>query len=191
MRVSELMDHAANRDEQGRRQAFDRYVVPELGVLLHVARTMTPTDQDAEDLVQDTLLRAYQGIERFDGAHIRAWLFTIMRNAQMNRVRRKRPELLDDPDDAESVVQTDGAPSPEDAAEARAFDEAVTDALGQLPTRMAQVVELVDIDGLSCGEAAHALGIPVGTVMSRLHRSRRKIRDRLRKAGFAPTGGIR
>ena len=190
MRVSRLMDPAPARDEQGRRQAFDRYVVPELGVMLHVARTMTRTDQDAEDLVQDTLLRAYKGIERFDGAHTRAWLFTIMRNAQMNRVRRKRPELLDDPDDAESVVQADGASSPENAAEARAFDEAVACALGQLPPRMARVVELVDIDGLSCGEAASALGIPLGTVMSRLHRSRRKIRDRLDKAGFAPPGGM-
>lgn len=184
------MDHAHAQDEQSRRQSFDRYVVPELGVLLHVARTMTPSDPDAEDLVQDTLLRAYQGIERFDGAHIRAWLFTIMRNAQMNRVRRKRPDLLDDPEDAESMVQTDGAPSPEEAAEARAFDEAVADALGQLPTRMAQVVELVDIDGLACGEAVAALGIPVGTVMSRLHRARRKIRERLAKAGYAPRGGM-
>jgi DNA-directed RNA polymerase specialized sigma24 family protein len=56
------MDRASAGDEQGRRVAFDHYVVPELGVLLHVARTMTPTDQDAEELVQDTLLRAYKGV---------------------------------------------------------------------------------------------------------------------------------
>ena len=179
------MEHAA-RNEHGRRQAFDRYVVPELGVLLHVARTMTPTDQDAEDLVQDTLLRAYQAIDRFDGAHCRAWLFTIMRNAQINRVRRKRPELLED---GEAIDAADEGSGPEGAAEAQAFDEAVADALRQLPSRMAQVVELVDVDGLSCGEAASALGIPVGTVMSRLHRARRKIRDRLVRAGFAPTRG--
>lgn len=185
------MDHAAAREEQHRRLAFDRHVVPELGVLLHVARTMTPTDQDAEDLVQDTLLRAFKGIDRFDGAHARAWLFTIMRNAQMNRVRRRRPELLDDADDVDGIVQTDGEQSPEAAVEARAFDEAVADSLRALPARMAQVVELVDIDGLTCPEAAAALRIPVGTVMSRLHRSRRKIRDRLDKAGFAPRGGMR
>jgi RNA polymerase sigma-70 factor (ECF subfamily) len=172
-----------------RRQAFDRFVVPELGVLLHVARTMTRNESDAEDLVQDTLLRAYQGIERFDGAHPRAWLFTIMRNAQSSRVRRRRPELLDDADDAEAVVEADEATSPEDAALARAFDEAVADALVLLPVRMAQVVELVDIDALTCAEAATALGVPVGTVMSRLHRARRKIRVQLDKAGFAPRGG--
>lgn len=183
------MDHAAARDVQNCRQAFEYFVVPELGVLLHVARTMTPTDQDAEDLVQDTLLRAFKSIDQFDGAHVRAWLFTIMRNAQINRVRRKRPELLDDAEDAERLALADEEQSPEVAAEARAFDEAVTDALRELPARMSQVVELVDIDGLTCPEAAAALGIPVGTVMSRLHRARRKIRHCLDKAGFAPRGG--
>jgi RNA polymerase sigma-70 factor (ECF subfamily) len=184
------MEHDPARHDDPRRQAFERFVVPELGVLLHVARTMTPRDADAEDLVQDTLLRAYQGIERFDGAHPRAWLFTIMRNAQMNRVRRRRPELLDDPDQAGAVVQVNDTTSPEDAAMARAFDEAVAEALGHLQPRMAEVVELVDMDGLTCAEAAEALGIPVGTVMSRLHRARRKIRGQLDKAGLAPRGGM-
>jgi RNA polymerase sigma-70 factor, ECF subfamily len=184
------MERDTARHDEHRRHSFERFVVPELGVLLHVARTMTRSETDAEDLVQDTLLRAYQGIERFDGAHPRAWLFTIMRNAQINRVRRRRPELLDDSDRAESVVQTDDTTSPEDAAMARAFDEAVTDSLLRLQPRMAQVVELVDMDGLTCAEAAEALGIPVGTVMSRLHRARRKIRGQLDKAGFAPRGGM-
>lgn len=176
--------------EGERRQAFDRYVVPELGVLLHVARTMTPNHQDAEDLVQDTLLRAFRGIDRFDGAHPRAWLFTILRNTQVNRNRRRRPELLTEPDDAEAVPDLHGGPSPEAAAEARAFDDAVAEALQRISAPMAQVVELVDIGGLSCPEAAAALGIPVGTLMSRLHRGRRKIRDQLAKAGFAPRGGM-
>jgi RNA polymerase sigma-70 factor (ECF subfamily) len=184
------MEHATNREEQARHQAFEHYVLPELGVLLHVARTMTTSDQDAEDLVQDTLLRAYRGIDRFDGLHLRAWLFTIMRNAQINRVRRKRPQLLDDADDMESIAEPDIGQSPEQAAEARALDEVVAAALRQLPPRMARVVELVDIDGLTCPEAAAALGIPEGTVASRLHRARRKIRDRLDKAGFAPRGGM-
>lgn len=185
------MDPAITSDPQRRREAFERDVVPELGVLLHVARTMTPTAQDAEDLVQETLLRAYRGMGRFDGAHVRAWLFTIMRNAQLNRVRRKRPELLGDAHDADALAPVEGSPSPEAAAEARAFDEAVADSLRRLPARMAQVVELVDVDGLSCAEAAAALGVPAGTVMSRLHRARRKIRDRLQRAGFGPQGGSR
>jgi RNA polymerase sigma-70 factor (ECF subfamily) len=186
-----LMGHDPVHHDEHRRHAFDRYVVPELGVLLHVARTMTRNESDAEDLVQDTLLRAYQGIERFDGAHPRAWLFTIMRNAQANRIRRRRPELLDDAEDTQAVAESDDATSPEEAALARAFDDSVAEALRQLPVRMAQVVELVDMDGVTCAEAATALGVPVGTVMSRLHRARRKIRVQLDKSGFAPRGGRR
>jgi RNA polymerase sigma-70 factor (ECF subfamily) len=172
------------------RDAFNRYVVPELGVLLHVARTMTSSEQDAEDLVQDTLLRAFRSIERFDGEHVRAWLFTIMRNAQRNRVRRRRPELLDHAEEAETMLDADGTSAPEEIAQARVFDQAVTSALAALPAKMAQVVELVDIDELSGPEAAAALDIPVGTVVSRLHRARRKIRDRLEKQGYAPRGGM-
>lgn len=175
-------------DNPRERQAgFERYVVPELTVLLHVARTMTTGEHDAEDLVQDTLIRAYNAIARFDGHHPRAWLFTIMRNTQANRVRRKRPELLDDPNDADSMA-SDPAASPERLVAERHFIEAVSKALEKLPKHMVEVVELVDIDGLTCPEAAAALGIPVGTIMSRLHRARRKIRDRLVAAGFAPQG---
>jgi len=184
------MDPAGARHVADRQKAFERFVVPELGVLLHVARTMTTREHDAEDLVQDTLIRAYQGIERFDGAHPRAWLFTIMRNAQVNRTRRRRPELLDDPESSESLADAETSQSPEQAAEAQAFAEAVAEALARLPERMAQVVELIDIDGLSYAEAASALNVPVGTVMSRLHRARKKIRDRLVAAGLGPQGGM-
>ena len=180
---------AFNHVDRERGLAFERHVLPELPVLLHVARTMTETHHDAEDLVQDTLLRAYRSIDRFDGAHPRAWLFTIMRNAQHNRVRRRRPELLDDPDRPGTAVQVDGSPTPDEAAESAAFDAEVADALAKLPGRLAQVVMLVDIDGLTCREAGVALGVPTGTVMSRLHRARRQIRDRLRRSGFAPKGG--
>jgi RNA polymerase sigma-70 factor (ECF subfamily) len=185
-----MVPDASAPQQPAQGEAFDRYVVPELGVLLHVARTMTPSEQDAEDLVQDTLLRAYRSIEHFDGEHVRAWLFTIMRNAQRNRVRRRRPELLEDADSAETMAGADGTASPEEIAQARAFDEAVAQALAALPAKMAQVLELVDIDGLSGPEAAAALGVPVGTVVSRLHRARRKIRDRLEKLGYAPRGGM-
>jgi RNA polymerase sigma-70 factor (ECF subfamily) len=113
-----------------------------------------------------------------------------MRNAQRNRVRRRRPELLDDAESAENMADAHGSASPEEAAQAEAFDHAVAQSLAVLPSKMAQVVELVDIDGLSGPEAAAALDIPVGTVMSRLHRSRRKIRDRLERLGYAPRGGM-
>ena len=71
--------------------AFERYVLPELDVLLRVARSLTHNAADAEDLVQETLIRAHRSIDRFDGRHPRAWLLTILRNANVNRARRRRP----------------------------------------------------------------------------------------------------
>jgi RNA polymerase sigma-70 factor (ECF subfamily) len=155
------MEHAAPRDEQGRRQAFDRYVVPELGVLLHVQEPDLH-GSGRKDRAQETLLRAYQGIGRFDGTHTRAWLFTIMCNAQVNRVRRKRPELLDDAEDAAAVVQEYGAPPPEDAAEARAFDEAMADAVQQLPASRRRAVRTLDhirgrVEMRTCDEVGRIL----------------------------------
>jgi RNA polymerase sigma-70 factor (ECF subfamily) len=175
-------------NEEQRRDAFATYVVPEIEVLLRVARTLVPRPADAEDLVQDTLVRAFNSIGTFDGQHPRAWLLTIMRNAQINRTRRRRPELLDDPDLAlERLADTaDGGQSPEAIVVGAAFDAVVADALDALPERFRQVVDLVDIDGLTYAEAAELIGVPVGTVMSRLHRSRTRIRKRLVAAGLAP-----
>jgi RNA polymerase sigma-70 factor, ECF subfamily len=168
-------------------EAFRRYVLPELDVLLRVALSRTHSVSDAEDLVQDTVLRAYRAIDRFDGTYPRAWLLTIMRNAQANRVRRRRPSLLRDPDAGQRLAEClQPHPSPEAIVVGGAFDATVADAVAGLPARFRQVVELVDIDGLTYREAADALGVPIGTVMSRLHRARHRIRNRLTAAGLAP-----
>lgn len=175
-----------------RREAFAAHVVPEIEVLLRVARTLVARPADAEDLVQDTLLRAFRSIETFDGRHPRAWLLTIMRHAQINRTRRRRPELLDDPDTAtQRSDDPGGAHAPEAVVVGAAFDAVVLEALDALPDRLRVVVELVDIDGLTYAEAARAIGVPIGTVMSRLHRARTRIRTRLAGAGLAPGGGGR
>lgn len=175
-------------DAQRQREAFDRHVVPEIDVLLRVARTLVSRPADAEDLVQDTLLRAFRSIDSFDGRHPRSWLLTIMRNAQINRNRRRRPELLDDQDAAfERLAEDgDGRDSPEAIIVGDTFDAAVVSAMEALPDRFRQVVVLVDIGGLTYAQAAEALDVPVGTVMSRLHRARTRIRDRLAAAGLAP-----
>lgn len=172
----------------GRAQAaFARYVLPEVPVLLRVALTLTAQPADAEDLVQDTLLRAYRAIDRFDGEHPRAWLLTIMRNAEVNRHRRRRPQLLGDPDADLDRLAVGACPAtPEDIVVGEGFDEVVDAALDALPDKHRQVVRLVDIDGLTYAEAAELLGVPEGTVMSRLHRARTRIRTRLAAAGLAP-----
>jgi RNA polymerase sigma-70 factor (ECF subfamily) len=168
-----------------RSDAFERYVLPEIEVLLRVARSLTGNTADAEDLVQDTLVRAYRSIDRFDGRHPRAWLLTILRRTHINRNRRRRPELLCDPDsDMDRLAAADGEPA--EAAVDAAFDAEVEAALVELTAPFRQTVELVDIGGLSYREAAQALGVPVGTVMSRLHRARARIRDQLALAGVAP-----
>ncbi len=184
---SRKVQPAAHSGPEDRQAAFALYVLPEVEVLWRVAATLTRRPPDAEDLVQDTLLRAYRSIDRFDGAHPRAWLLTIMRNAEINRTRRRRPELLDDPQrDLERLAPVDGRDGPEAIVVGEAFDEVVADALAALPDAHRTVVELVDINGLSSAEAAQVMGVPVGTVMSRLHRARKRIRARLVAAGLAP-----
>jgi RNA polymerase sigma-70 factor, ECF subfamily len=166
--------------------AFERYVLPEIEVLLRVAHSLTRNHAEAEDLVQDTLLRAYRGIGGFDGRHPRAWLLTILRNTHINRNRRRRPELLRDPDAATDRMISAASDERTDAVIDDEIDAEIIRALESLDEPFRRVVELVDIDGLSYAEAAEVIDVPVGTVMSRLHRARSRIRDRLDQVGFAP-----
>lgn len=173
-----------------REDAFDRHVTPEIPVLLRVARSLTGQPADAEDLVQDTLIRAYRSLDRFDGAHPRAWLLTILRHTEINRNRGRRPQLLDDRQ-LEQVASTPAGETPEGVVVGAAFDEVVENAVGALPEKFRTAVELVDVDGLTYAEAARALGIPPGTAMSRVHRARSRIRARLVAAGLVPKRGVR
>jgi RNA polymerase sigma-70 factor (ECF subfamily) len=166
--------------------AFERYVLPEIEVLLRVAHSLTRNHAEAEDLVQDTLIRAYRGIDGFDGRHPRAWLLTILRNTHVNRNRRRRPELLRDPEAATDRLVSAAAADRIDAFVDDDLDVEIVRALEALDEPFRRVVELVDIDGLTYAEAAEVLDVPVGTVMSRLHRARSRIRDRLDRAGLAP-----
>jgi RNA polymerase sigma-70 factor (ECF subfamily) len=170
--------------------AFERYVLPEIEVLLRVAHSLTRNHAEAEDLVQDTLLRAYRGIDGFDGRHPRAWLLTILRNTHINRNRRRRPELLRDPDAATDRMISAASDDRTDAVIDDEVDVEIIRALESLDEPFRRVVELVDIDGLSYAEAAEVLDVPVGTVMSRLHRARSRIRDRLVKVGFDPRSSV-
>ncbi|MEM9130983.1 MAG: sigma-70 family RNA polymerase sigma factor [Actinomycetota bacterium] len=165
--------------------AFEQYVLPELDVLYRTAWSLTRSDSDAQDLVQDTLLRAYRAIDRFDGRYPRAWLLTIMRNANINRARKKKPDLLDDPDTTfERSVMFADTDDPEHLVMDTQFDATVEEGYRNLPEKFRQVVELVDLNGMSYQETADLLGVPVGTVMSRLHRARKRIRDHIDEVGL-------
>lgn len=177
--------------KRSRKASFDEYVVPELELLYRVALAMTGKPENAEDLVQETLLRAFRGIERFDGRHPRAWLLTILRNALANQVRKKVPLPVSDLDGESSTPESvsDHRDSPEFQVVDQAFDGAVAAAFEDLPGKFREVVALVDIGGLSYAEAAARLGVPVGTVMSRLHRGRTRIREALKSEELFVEGG--
>ncbi|RRO20777.1 sigma-70 family RNA polymerase sigma factor [Saccharopolyspora rhizosphaerae] len=166
---------------------FDRYVVPEIPLLLRVARSLTDQPADAEDLVQDTLLRAYRGITGFDGFYPRAWLLRILHNTHVSRLRRRSPLLMFGPADRDEGM-SDPAPhgTPESVVVDESFDDAVEQALGMLRQPNKKVIDLVDIEGLSYAEAAMALDVPIGTVVSRLHRARKQIREHLVDQGIGP-----
>ncbi len=156
-------------DVESRHAAFARLVTPEISRLHGAARTLTHGGHTAEDLVQDTLVRAYRALCRFDGRHPRAWLLTILRNVFYKDAKRMRAlPVADVP-----VITAD------DVSAAVAFDDALRRALASLPDAQRDVVTLVDVEGLSYAEAAAALGVPAGTVMSRLHRARHKLREQL------------
>ena len=184
--VARDVDPTTQTTEVERQHAFQTYVVPELELLYAMAVRLTRDPHEAEDLVQDTLLRAYRAILRFDGRHPRAWLLTILRNTNINRGRKKTPALLFDPDHTLSQVTAPGADSRDGAAEPaleRIADPTLVQALRNLSEDHQAVVALVDIDGLTYQEAADLLDVPVGTVMSRLHRARRRLRTALERAG--------
>lgn len=156
-------------------------------MLYRVALRLTRNQHDAEDLVQDTLVRAYRALDRFDGRYPRAWLLTILRNTNINRARKKRP--LSGLEDHEFGTadpawrNPDRGDTVEEAALSRVPNEIVAKAVNDLSPKLKDVVVLVDVDDLSYKEAAEVLDVPVGTIMSRLHRGRKRIREALEDAG--------
>lgn len=156
--------------------AFTEHVLPHIELLLRVGTSLTGNRADAEDLVQDTLIRAYRAIDRFDGRYPRAWLLTILRNTHLNRNRRRRPLLFRDPGAASEALMAWPSEDRTDASVDHEIDADILAAVRRLDSRFRTVVELVDVQGLSQAEASEVLGIPIGTVMSRLHRARGRIR---------------
>ena len=165
-----------------RAEAFREHVEPELEVMLRVALSLTGRRPDAEDLLQESLVRAYKALDRFDGRHPRAWLLTIVRHTHLNMHRRQRPGTLADWDalgDPRPAFGANRQASAEDTVLDGTLDNQLHDAIRELSPKFRAVLILVDVQDLSYAEAAATLGIPVGTVMSRLSRARDRIRRRL------------
>lgn len=174
--------------------AFRDHVEPQIEVLLRVAMTLTGSWADAEDLVQETLVRAWRSVDRFDGRHPRAWLLTILRNTNVNMHRKRRPDVLEAPSEqrgARLAFGADRQPGPEEQLVDNLLDANLERAVNGLDEKFRTVLLLVDVDQLSYAETAHALGIPIGTVMSRLSRARERVRAALRDLHRATAGGPR
>jgi RNA polymerase sigma-70 factor (ECF subfamily) len=161
---------------------------------------MTGNSSDAEDLVQDTMARAYAGLDGFTpGTNGRAWLFRIMANAFVNSYRKRRREPEQVPSLEVDIsylaatrppvdVATKNAPSAEDEVLGRFSHCEIRRALAEVPDAFRAAIYLVDVEGYSYREAAEMMGVPIGTVMSRLHRGRKRLREQL-CAGTQPCPG--
>lgn len=188
-----------NRHQETQQRLFERLILPHESSLYGPAMALTRSSSDAEDLVQETMVRAFDRFETFraDGSP-RAWLHTIMRNLFFNTYRKKSREpkqvSLEYFDPATANLSGSGAgvasavapqqptvSSPERQVLSQMEGAAVLNAVKELPSEYRQVVVLADIQGLPYQEIADRLRIPVGTVRSRLSRGR----DRVRRALFA------
>ncbi len=179
---------AAAADDPVLKERFERDVLPLLGSLYGAALRMTRNPADAEDLVQETYLRAYRGFAGFEeGTNLKAWLYRILTNSFINSYRKKQrePVTVEGPDDLDEWYLFDrlGSRSVEASAESEVLDripdEDVKRALEALPEGFRMAVLLADVEGFSYKEIAEILQVPIGTVMSRLHRGRRALEKAL------------
>jgi RNA polymerase sigma-70 factor (ECF subfamily) len=184
--VAESSPVQLTEDEE---QRFQRDALPLLDSLYGAALRMTRNPADAEDLVQETMLRAYRAFDRFEaGTNLKAWLFRILTNAYINtyRKRQREPQKVS----ADEVEEFDlyqelknhdsqFSSTPESIVLDNLVDTDIIEAIDDLPEQFRLAVVLSDVEGFTYAEMAEIMDVPMGTVMSRLHRGRKALQKRL------------
>jgi RNA polymerase sigma-70 factor (ECF subfamily) len=168
---------------------FEEEALPLLDSLYAGALRMTRNPADAEDLVQDTMVRAYRAFNRFEpGTNLKAWLFRIMTNAYINTYRKKQREpqkvSQDDVEEFDLYQELKNRnpeyeATPETLVLDSLVDSDILEAIDELPDQFRMAVVLSDIEDFSYAEMAEIMDVPMGTVMSRLHRGRKALQKRL------------
>ena len=184
--TSEIQGVAA--DPESLAMMFEREALPHVETLLRTALRMTRNAQAAEDLVQDTLERAYTNFHRYEpGTNVRAWMFKIMTYLSISQYRKKmsapQTSSLDEPTPNGMYREARAAGMSADDVEVQVIgrlgEEQIQNAIDHLTPEIRMAVMLADVEGFSYKEIGQIMGIPTGTVMSRLHRGRRVLQQAL------------
>ena len=195
MRVDREKETAAERTKR-----FERDALQYMNQLYAAAMRYTRNPEDAQDLVQDTYAKAYTSFHQFEpGTNLKAWLYRVLTTTFINNYRKdqRRPQTsdseLEDWQLAEASSHTsDQGKSTEDVVLENLPDSDIKNALAQIPEEFRMVVYLADVEGFSYKEIAEIVGVPTGTVMSRLHRGRKQLREKLtdyaRERGYVKGG---
>jgi RNA polymerase sigma-70 factor (ECF subfamily) len=171
------------------KQRFQDEALPMLDNLYPAALRMTRNPADAEDLVQETMMRAYRAFHRFEaGTNLKAWLFRILTNAYINTYRKKQrePKKVSQDEVEEFDLyrelknhESDIGRTPENIVLDQLVDSDILEAIDDLPEQFRLAVVLSDVEGFTYAEMAEIMDVPMGTVMSRLHRGRKALQKRL------------
>jgi RNA polymerase sigma-70 factor, ECF subfamily len=173
-------------------QRFEELTLPYLNTIYRTAYYLTRTVDEAEDLTQETYLKAYRAFGNLRGQNVKAWLFAIVRNTYLDSYRRQQrcPKTLDiEVLDASSNHRDQPAATWVDSAEEQLLanlpDETVHHALSNLPEEWRLIILLADVEDFSYQEIAEIIQVPMGTVMSRLHRGHKRLYEQLRSYAYS------